>query len=244
MGKRIVAVVFLVIFSMASTAVGFDNNPNKINPSVEEDKRQRPYTRENATKPVDKNNWLQGGFYGGHDTITNEAMQLKQQVHDDNDFSRWAEQALPSLRIGAHDEDSTKIQIDVPLELPDANLNITYPVEIHLDEPPIGNTGWGGWFHHFYNPKTGKGLKGFGTPAPNRAKDYIAEIKKIAGCTPGGVNNLSAEKKKKAYEYFGKTMHLLQDMAVPSHTQDNAKYTYSKFQTIYLAEVLWKKMFV
>jgi hypothetical protein len=93
------------------------------------------------------------------------------------------------------------------------------------NDSPIGTTGDGGFFSHFYDPSAPKGregLKGFGTPAPERAKDYVEEIKKIAGCTPGGINNLSGENKKKAYEYFGKIMHLLQDMAVPSHTKDDA----------------------
>ncbi|MEW6110251.1 MAG: hypothetical protein AB1632_13960, partial [Nitrospirota bacterium] len=215
--KRILVIIFSLIlsFSLASLVGGFDNNANKINPKDDKDNRQRAYNRENASKPVNKDNLLEGGYFGGHDTITSEAALLKKDVHgNDQDFKNWIdEEALPSLRIGAHDEDSTKV------------------MGIPLDDPPIGSTGWGGWFGHFYNPKTGKGLKGWGTPAPEKAEDYIKEIKKIASCTPSGFNNLSVDNKKKAYEYFGKSLHLLQDMAVPSHTQDDAHPLQKPFET-------------
>ena len=231
--KKILITIFLLIlsFSLSSSVVGFDNDPN-FDKSTTDPKDQREYTRSNSAKPVD-----QGGYYGGHDTITAEGMMLKEKVHQQTDADGGAdfakkmkEQALPPLRIGAHDEDSTKVKIPITLPPPAPPIPVYYQ-DVQLDKPPIGTTGWGGWFHHFYNPKTGKGLIGFGMPAPKKAEDYIKEIKKIAGCTPGGFNNLSAENKKKAYEYFGKTMHLLQDMACPSHTTDDIHAFRHNFET-------------
>jgi hypothetical protein len=57
---------------MVSLTSGFDNNANRVNPDDPNDTRQRPYTRENAVKPLGE-----GGYYGGHDTITSEATLLK-----------------------------------------------------------------------------------------------------------------------------------------------------------------------
>lgn len=208
MNKEILLILAL-FFSFVSPSSGFDNDPNWIDPA-NKSAGQKEYSRGKAS---------QGGYFGGHDTITAEGMLLKQEVHKgDSDsgekFNKWVEndKVIPSLRIGTHDEDSTKV------------------AGIPLDDPPIGNTGWGGWWSHFYNPKTGKGLKGFGRPAPERAKDYVTEIKKMAGCTLGGFNNLSPASKNKAYQYFGKSLHLLQDMAVPSHTQDDIHVSQKPFE--------------
>src|SRR4030066_453459 len=110
MGKRILVITCLLILSLsfASLVTGFDNNANFNNPEKRSE-GQRDYTRDNSTMPVG-----QGGYYGGHDTITAEGMLLKQEVHKgDPDsgekFNKWVEdnKVLPSLRIGAHDEDST-----------------------------------------------------------------------------------------------------------------------------------------
>ena len=78
MKKRIVKIVFSItlILSLISLSRGFDDNANRVNPSDPNDKRQREYTRENATKPVS-----QGGYYGGRDTLTSEGMLLKKEVH-------------------------------------------------------------------------------------------------------------------------------------------------------------------
>lgn len=216
MTKRILYIFLslLLLLSYVSSTTGFDNDPNWVDPK-DKSKGQKEYTREKA---------IQGEYYGGHDTITSEATLLKKAVHSgDTKFQEWAndKSVLPSLRIGAHDEDSTKVKIDVPMALPDPTLNITYPIEIALDEPPIGSTGWGGWFDHFYNPDTGKGLKGGlgGRPATEKAKDYAVEIKKLL-CKSQKVFLTDAEKKT-LYELFGKTGHLLQDMASPSHVHDD-----------------------
>ncbi len=71
-----IIISLILIFSLVPSTGGFDNNANRVNPSDPNDKRQREYTRENATKPVS-----QGGYYGGHDTLTSEGMLLKKEVH-------------------------------------------------------------------------------------------------------------------------------------------------------------------
>jgi len=209
MAKRVAAIIYVLIafFSLVSQSEGFHNNPN-FDEITDNATDQRSYNRANANKPAN-----QGGYYGGHDTITAEGMTLKEQVHHgDQAFEDFAGQILPSLRIGAHDEDSTRVR---------SSDNDVPGIEWRLADPPIGSTGWGGFFDHFFD-KNGHGLKGRGKPAPDRAADYLKEIEKIAGCTPGGLDNADGNQKKKAYEYFGKMLHLLQDMAVPSHTTDDA----------------------
>src|SRR3989304_3592560 len=193
--KRIISILFSLglIFSMVSLSGGFDNNKENYDKNKGE---WTPYTQENINS---------GKLKGGHDTITAEGLLIKKEVHKgEKPFEDFAGIAFPSFRIGAHDEDTNKW----------LNWN--------LKDPPIGSTGWGDFFDHFYNYKNKKGFKGWGTPAPKRAKNYIQEIKKITGCTPGGIDGLSGENRRKIYEYFGKSLHLLQDMAVPSHTKDDA----------------------
>ena len=138
MVKRFFVIIFLLIIltSFISISEGFDNNANFKNPEKRAE-GQREYTHENAIKSVD-----QGGYYGGHDTIAAEGMLLKEQVHQQTDpdggidfRNKMVREALPSLRIGAHDEDTNKW----------LNWN--------LKDPPIGSTGWGGFFDHFYNYK-------------------------------------------------------------------------------------------
>src|SRR3989304_2549058 len=193
--KRIISILFSLglIFSMVSLSGGFDNNKENYDKNKGE---WTPYTQENINS---------GKLKGGHDTITAEGLLIKKEVHKgEKPFEDFAGIAFPSFRIGAHDEDTNKW----------LNWN--------LKDPPIGSTGWGDFFDHFYNYKNKKGFKGLGTPAPKRAKNYIQEIKKIAGCTSGEITGLSGENRRKIYEYFGKSLHLLQDMAVPSHTKDDA----------------------
>jgi hypothetical protein len=143
MGKPIYGIILslIMLFSLAPSSGAFDSNANK-DETTPDLKDQRGYTRENAAKPLG-----QGGYYGGHDTITAEGMLVKKEVHrSDPDsgerFNTWADRdALPHLRTGAHDEDSTKI------------------LWKYLgSEAPIGNNGDGDFFDHFYNPNTEKGL--------------------------------------------------------------------------------------
>jgi len=161
-----------------------------------------PITKE----PVPYNSgWLKGG----HDTITAEGMLLKKEVHKgDQAFEDFSGLALPWLRIGAHDEDTNKWFN--PL----------------LNDPPIGKNGWGNFFEHFYNPETGEGFKGTWPPAIKRATDYLIEILKKMGCSP----DLSQEDKGKVYDYFGRILHLLQDMGNPSHTKDDAHPLWKPFE--------------
>src|SRR3989304_7056908 len=162
MAKRLVTIIFLVlmVFPFVSSSEGFDNNFKWVDPN-DKGKGQKEYTQEKA---------IQGEYLGGHDTITAEGMLLKEQVHQQTDpdggtrfIEQFSSKSLPSLRIGAHDEDTNKW----------LNWN--------LKDPPIGSTGWGGFFDHFYNydkkiNKNKKGFKGWGAPAPKRAKNYIQEI--------------------------------------------------------------------
>ncbi|MDI6753649.1 MAG: hypothetical protein QME78_04555 [Thermodesulfobacteriota bacterium] len=112
------------------------------------------------------------------------------------------EEASPYLRTGAHDEDTNKY------------LNFI------LNDPPIGPNGWGDFFQHFYNPDTNKGLKDTWNPSTQRAKDYSQTIRKML-CKPNAINNLSPTDRQKVYDMFGRTLHLLQDMAVPSHLKND-----------------------
>jgi tripartite motif-containing protein 71 len=157
---------------------------------------------------------LSDGFHptlnqGGHDTFTTEGANLKKEVHKDDEdggrgFNEWADQAIEGLRTGAHDEDSTK------------------RLGFYLSDKPIGVNGDGNFFNHFYNPDTGQGLKGnWGDPAPRRAVQYMLEIAREYFCRPSGNNKLTNEDKKKMYDYFGRILHLIQDMGNPSHTKDD-----------------------
>jgi hypothetical protein len=193
MRKRISIIFSLsLIFLLVSISGGFDNNKENFNPST---KDPIPYTLENINN---------GKLKGGHDTITTEGMLLKKQVHkDDKVFEDFSDKALPHLRIGAHDEDTSKL------------------FNLYLQDPPLGPNGWGDFFQHFYNPETGKGFKGTFGSAPDRAVNYFIEILKKVGCGPNAINNISQNDKKKIYDYFGRILHLLQDMGNPAHTRDD-----------------------
>lgn len=194
MGKRLTSIVsaLILVFSLVSPSGGFDNNKENF--------EENPATKRKEPIPYTPDNINNGRLKGGHDSITAEGAILKKQVHQgDKDFERFVDQALPSLRTGAHDEDST-----IPL----------------LDDPPIGPNGWGNFFKHFYDPITGCGLKCIFQPAPERAKDYAKEIKKLL-CKLQKAQGLSEEEKKKLYDYFGRILHLLEDMGNPAHTQDD-----------------------
>ena len=209
---RGVFLVITLICSLTTMVFGFGSDANK-DLTTSDPNDLRGYTRENAAKPVN-----QGGYYGGHDTIVNEGMLLKKEVHkDDSKFQKWAndKSVLTYFRTGAHDEDSTYF------------LNV-----IPLDEPPIGPNGKGNWLRHFYNPGTGRGLKGVKSwSAPQRAHDLAITIQKIAGCDASAINNLSAQDKARVYDYFGRIMHLIEDMAVPSHTTDDIHAFIKPFET-------------
>ncbi|OGP93389.1 MAG: hypothetical protein A2157_17995 [Deltaproteobacteria bacterium RBG_16_47_11] len=203
MGKRIYAIIFslIALFCFVSSSGGFESNANK-DETTPNPNDQRPYTRDNAVKPLG-----QGGYHGGHDTITAEGMLLKKGVHrSDPDsgekFNTWADrEALPDLRTGAHDED-TSLQLNG-----------------FLNDPPIGPNGWGDFFQHFYNPDSGTGLKNVWNPATKKAKDYISGVK-IMLCKIKN-NPLDKNARERLYDFLGRIMHLLQDMATPSHTKND-----------------------
>jgi hypothetical protein len=194
-----IIISFILIFSLVSSSGGFDSNKENFDPTTKE---PIAYTAENINS---------GKIKGGHDTITAEGMLLKEQVHQRTDAdggidfrNKMVRDALPNLRTGAHDEDSTKT------------------FGIPLSDPPIGPNGWGNFFEHFYTPfepGVGSGLNYWWNPATQRARDYIKEVKKLF-CkqkkTP-----LTDEEKKKLYDLFGRISHLLQDMAMPSHTKND-----------------------
>lgn len=97
--RRAISIIFSLglIFSLVSPSGGFDNNKENFDSSTKE---PIAYTEENI---------INGRLKGGHDTITSEGMLLKKKVHEGNKpFEDFAEQSLPFLRIGAHDEDTSK----------------------------------------------------------------------------------------------------------------------------------------
>jgi hypothetical protein len=146
----------------------------------------------------------QMGYWGGHDTITAEAALLKTSVHkSDEIFKGWINDfALPSLRTGVHDEDTL------------------WDLNWILDDPPIGPNGWGGFTEHFYSPRTQKGLYGWYYPATHKARDYLRKIDR-SWCRKKPFSSLSPSDQKKVYDNFGRISHLIQDMAVPSHTTND-----------------------
>src|SRR3989304_3642303 len=106
MGKRLTTIIFLLMlfFSFTSLSYGFGNDANKDG-TTPDPNDQRPYTRENTSKPASE-----GGYKGGHDSITAEGMLLKEKVHQQTDpdggvefRNKMVREALPSLRTGAHD---------------------------------------------------------------------------------------------------------------------------------------------
>jgi hypothetical protein len=199
-----IIISLILIFSLVPSTGGFDNNANFRNPQKREE-GQREYTHDNATKPISE-----GGYYGGHDTITAEGVLLKEQVHKRTDADggadfrkRTVEGALPNLRTGAHDEDSTKAKGILP-----------------LSDAPIGPNGLGDFFDHFFNPNTEKGLPG-AQPATKRAFDYLRAIMQKTGCGPEAISKLSPTDRQKVYDYFGRIEHLIEDMGMPSHTKND-----------------------
>jgi hypothetical protein len=215
---KIIALSFALLFSLISSSGGFDNNPNFDESTTDNKTDQRPYTHENAMNPIGE-----GGYYGGHDTITGEGMLLKKEVHkNDTDggerFKTWADtESLPNLRTGAHDEDSTKkLGVSVPPWAPD---------------PPIGPNGGGDFFDHFYNPETEEGIWLPGAqPATKRAMDYLKEIMRRTGCGPDAISKLSPTDKQKVYDYFGRIEHLIEDMGIPSHTKNDIHIATEPFE--------------
>jgi sugar lactone lactonase YvrE len=186
---------FISVFLITS-AIGFNSDPNKTSPNDQNDKRQRPYIRENASKP-----FSEGGYKGGHDTITAEAVNLKKQIHGDDDkFKTWADlDALPGFRTGTHDEDST-----------------------FRGDEVLGSNGKGGWYNHFLDAETGKGLFSFFQNAPDKAVDQVIEAMSVAcnGQWRGDFSQAPPSEKNRFYDRFGRAMHLLQDTSVPSHVKN------------------------
>ncbi|MCX5909833.1 MAG: hypothetical protein NTY64_22320, partial [Deltaproteobacteria bacterium] len=208
-GISAIIITILLVLIFRSESLGFGNDANFKNPKNRSE-GQRDYTRENSLLPTSQGGYpSQGGYYGGHDTITSEAMMLKKEVHSNDanagrEFNLWADrEALPNLRSGAHDEDTNK------------------KWDFILNDPPIEDNGWGDYNHHFYNPETKNGLKWIrgASPATERVKDYIKEIQRIQNCRPWG--QLSNDERKRINSLFGRIMHLIQDMGNPSHSKDD-----------------------
>ena len=148
---------------------------------------------------------------GGHITLSQEAMAIEIDVHSGvADFERWAKEAmtgsLGNLLTGAYDEDCTHINPSAMRELP-------------IDGKwPVGPNGWGNFFEHFFNPRTGVGL-GSNRTAIARAEDYERKIKDIICKSRPRYDQLSEPSKKKVNDYFGRLMHLMQDMGISYHTK-------------------------
>ena len=148
---------------------------------------------------------------GGHITLSQEAMAIEIDVHSGvADFERWAKEAmmgsLGNLLTGAYDEDCTPINPNAMQELP-------------IDGKwPIGPNGWGNFFEHFFNPRTGAGL-GSNRTAIARAEEYERKIKSFICGSSSRYDQLSEPSKKKVNDYFGRIQHLLQDMGMSYHTK-------------------------
>ena len=148
---------------------------------------------------------------GGHITLSQEAMAIEIDVHSGvADFERWAKEAmtgsLGNLLTGAYDEDCTPINPSAMRELP-------------IDGKwPVGPNGWGNFFEHFFNPRTGAGL-GSNRTAIARAEEYERKIKSfICGSSPVMTNSLN-HPKRKSMTTSVESKHLLQDMGISYHTK-------------------------
>ncbi|MCX5844672.1 MAG: hypothetical protein NT022_13180, partial [Deltaproteobacteria bacterium] len=88
---------------------------------------------------------------GGHITLSQEAVTIEIDLHSGAaEFERWAKEvmtgSLGNFFTGAYDEDCTPINPSAMRELP-------------IDGKwPVGPNGWGNFFEHFFNPRTGAGL--------------------------------------------------------------------------------------
>jgi hypothetical protein len=155
---------------------------------------------------------------GGHDAITRHAVEVAKQLHPDDDkFNIWLADretgAVNHFITGAHDEDCTLYNAKVPLS--------DLPIGPNC-ESILLNCEWGNFFEHFYNPLTGQGFwslnAGGSRPAPSRAEDYQRAIKKLV-CSSGRYTDLSDNNRSKVNDYFGRILHLLQDMGISYHTK-------------------------
>jgi hypothetical protein len=158
---------------------------------------------------------------GNHQTVIQEAAALKNGVHaeTDNDngeeFSKWLfdteieddESVLDILLDGVEDEDNMWYDL-TPLE---------------------GVNGDGNYFQHFRR-KDGKGLLGAWASALERARDnYLDDIDRLS-CETDQSGNLSPRTKRQIYDYFGRIMHLLQDMFVPAHARNDIHVFWETFE--------------
>ena len=142
---------------------------------------------------------------------------LKELHPGDRTFDYWLSDektgALNNFITGAHDEDCTLYNAKVPLS--------DLPIGPNCESVFL-NCEWGNFFEHFYNPITGQGfysLKAGGSrPAPFRAEDYERAIKKLV-CSSGRYTNLSDNNRSKVNDYFGRILHILQDMGMSYHTK-------------------------
>jgi hypothetical protein len=123
----------------------------------------------------------------------------------------WGKNALQWFRAGAHDEDTQ-----------------FFPLSLILKDYPIGPNGIGNflWFSHFYcvEPissycKEDEGLFG-AKSALERANYFLEKIKEIIGCK--NFDDLSDDEKRKIFDYFGRILHLIEDMGVPNHVKGDA----------------------
>ena len=153
---------------------------------------------------------------GGHLTFTGDAIALETQKRmGDERFADWSREVLDGGSIavtgnfltGAYDEDSTTINKAAMQELP-----------IPGSTWPRGPNGWGDFFEHFFNPRTGAGLWSNRT-AIDRAEGYERKIKDVICEMSSQYFQLNETSRKKVNDYFGRLMHLLQDMGMSYHTK-------------------------
>lgn len=79
------------------------------------------------------------------------------------------------------------------------------------------------YLNHFYNPSTGGGLSGgvfSGLPAPTWSQTQNSATGDYSESAI--IKNYKEGNKKRAYQGIGHMLHLIQDMAVPAHTRNDA----------------------
>ena len=99
-----------------------------------------------------------------------------------------------NLKIKLHQGDNLASELN-------QNFNGIINADVAEDNPPT-------WRYHFYNPQTKQGLFGKFGNAKDRAIDFYNTAKDL----------YCKGKKQEAWDKMGHVLHLLQDMAQPSHT--------------------------
>lgn len=147
-----------------------------------------------------------------HEAITDEAATLKIEIHRDEEaFRDWLdpdrESALKYFLTGVHDEDCMTINKGAMREIS------------YNGERPKGPNGWGDVFQHFYDPHTGRGLWD-NHSALHRAKSYETVVKNlVCRSSKAKYDDLTAGDKARVNDYFGRILHLIEDMGVSYHTR-------------------------